>query len=260
MSMLQAQSISIRRNGRWILHDVTLPLVSGELVAVVGPNGSGKSTLLRALAGVWKLNRGQVALNGVDITELPRRAVARQVALVPQERSLDFSYTVEEVVAMGRYPHRGKFARETAHDRTIVENAMERCDLAHLRGRPVNTLSGGEHQRVLIARSLAVQPEFILLDEPTANLDAEHAIQVHCICRELAREGHAVALATHDLNSATRYATRVALLNSGYLVKAGYAADVLTPKNIELVFQVQAEVVRASRGEPVYLFHPKNGD
>jgi iron complex transport system ATP-binding protein len=260
MSVLEAQSMSIRRGGRLILEEVSLALSSGEVLAVVGPNGSGKSTLLRGLAGIWNVAGGSVTLDGARLTQLSRKAIARKVAFVPQEQRLDFAFTVEEVVAMGRYPHRGRFAMETAQDRAVVERALERCDILHLRRRAVNTLSGGEHQRVLIARSLAVEPDFILLDEPTANLDVEHTLDVLEICRTLARDGHAVALATHDLNSASRYATGVVLLDGGRMVRAGARESVLTPENIEQTFGVFTEVVLAQHGEPVYIFHNKSGN
>jgi iron complex transport system ATP-binding protein len=258
MSMLETQGASIRRNGHWILNDVTLTVATGELQAIVGPNGSGKSTLLCALSGVWLANRGSVLLDGTRLTKIPRRQVAQRISFVPQEQRIDFAFTVEEIVAMGRYPHRGRFARESAHDHRAVESALERCDITHLRDRAVNTLSGGEHQRVLIARSLAVEPEFILLDEPTANLDVEHALQILELCRTLASDGHAVALATHDLNAVARYATKVSLLDQGRLVECGARADVLTPENISGVFGVRAELLSANGGEAVYVFHKPN--
>lgn len=257
MSVLEARNISIRRTGHWILDDISLTLVPGEVLAVVGPNGSGKSTLLRALAGIWNVNEGSVALDGRRLEQLSRKTIARKIAFVPQEQRTEFAFTVEEFVAMGRYPHRGRFAPETVHDRQVVENALERTDIAHLRRRAVTTLSGGEHQRVLIARSLAVEPEFILLDEPTANLDVEHTLQVLEICRFLARDGHGVALATHDLNSVARSATSVVLLENGHMAQCGAREQVLTPENIERTFGVRAEVLSGQNGQSVYVFHSR---
>ncbi len=255
MSVLEAKAVSVKRTGRWIVEDVNVALSAGDILAVVGPNGSGKSTLLRALAGIWHADRGVVAIDGVSFAQLSRKGIARRIALVPQEQRLDFAFTVAEVVAMGRYPHRGRFTGETARDREIVESALEQCDVVHLRDREVSTLSGGEHQRTLIARSLAVEPEFILLDEPTANLDVEHTLKVLDICRRLADGGRAVALATHDLNLVSRYAERVVMLDEGRVVYAGTTAEVLTPENIQRTFGVTAEVVRAAEGQSVYVFH-----
>jgi iron complex transport system ATP-binding protein len=168
---------------------------------------------------------------------------------------MDFAFTVQEIVAMGRYPHRGRFARETAADREAIEAALERCDVGHLSERLVNTLSGGERQRVLIARSLAVEPEFILLDEPTASLDVEHALEVLDLCRALAEAGKCVALATHDLNAVTRYAAHVALVNGGRVVDCGDRDRVLNPERLQEVFGIRAERLSASDGQPVYVFH-----
>ncbi|HEY7678982.1 MAG TPA: ABC transporter ATP-binding protein [Terriglobia bacterium] len=255
MSVLEAQAACVQRGGRWILDSVTLRLVPGELHAIVGPNGSGKSTLLRVLAGLWPTTRGSISLDGRIVSGIPRRQIARRIAYVPQETRMDFAFTVEEIVAMGRHPHRGRFAPETAADRRAIQTALERCDVAYLRRRTVNTLSGGERQRVLIARSLAVEPEFILLDEPTASLDVEHGLEILDLCQALSRAGQAVALASHDLNAVARYGTVVAVLDSGRLVACGPRHQVLSPQTVQQVFGVCAEVLSAGDGEPVYVFH-----
>jgi len=258
MSTLQASGISVQRSGRRILTGATLSLSGGELRAIVGPNGSGKSTLLRALAGLWPVTHGSVFLDGRPIAQLPRKEIACRITYVPQEQRIDFAFTVEEIVTMGRHPHRGRFSAPTIRDRNAVNLAMERCDISHLRHRAVTTLSGGEHQRVLVARSLAVEPEFILLDEPTANLDIEHSISVLELCRALARDGQAVALATHDLNAVARFATGVVLVDRGRLVECGGHEEVLNSHNVEAVFRVRAELLSSSDGQPVYVFHRRS--
>jgi iron complex transport system ATP-binding protein len=258
MNLLEASSLSVRRGDRSILEHIDLQLGAGDLLAIVGPNGSGKSTLLRALAGIWQVSEGSVRLDQRSIRSLSRREVARRVAFLPQDTRLDFAFTVEEVVAMGRYPHRGRFQRESRADRAAVEAALEYCDIRELRHRFVTTLSGGEHQRVLIARSLAVQPDFVLLDEPTASLDVEHSLQILSLCRRLADAGRSVALATHDLNAVARYATRVALIESGRIVHCGERDRVLLPETLERIFGVRAETLSTAEGQPVYVFHPRN--
>ncbi len=258
MSKLESVQISVRRAGRWILEDATLSFSAGELRAIVGPNGSGKSSLLRALAGLWPVAKGDVLLNGEPIARMPRGAVARRISYVPQEQRIDFAFTVREIVAMGRHPHRGRFAPESTRDVNAVNLALERCDIAHLPHRTVNTLSGGEYQRVLIARSLAVEPDFILLDEPTANLDVEHSIAVMELCRALTRDGRAVVLATHDLNAVARYATGVVLVQAGRLVECGVCEQVLSPRNVENVFHVRAELLSTRDGQPAYVFHGRS--
>jgi iron complex transport system ATP-binding protein len=258
MSTLEARQISVHRGGRNILQLASVSLASGELRAVVGPNGGGKSTLLRALAGIWPIASGDVWLDGKPITQIPRKEVARRIAYVPQEQRLDFAFTVEQIVAMGRYPHRGRFSRETENDRRAIELSLERCDIVHLRSRPVNTLSGGEHQRVLIARSLAVEPQFILLDEPTANLDVEHSLEILELCRQLARSGQSIVLATHDLNAVARYATSVVLMQAGQLTDCGSDQQVLDPRSLEKVFGIRAELLSTTDGHPVYVFHRRS--
>jgi iron complex transport system ATP-binding protein len=255
MNTLATKEASITRNGRCILRNATVALASGQLLAIVGPNGSGKSTLLRTLAGLWQASGGQVFLNSQPINTFSRKDIARRIAFVPQEPMMDFSFTVGEIVAMGRHPHRGRFSRETTRDRDAVENAMQRCDVVPLRNRLVTTLSGGERQRVLIARGLAVDPDFILLDEPTANLDVEHALEVLELCSALAKDGKAVAFATHDLNAVARYASAVVLVQSGKLIDVGDREQVLSRQNVEDVFRVRAELVSTDQGHPVYVFH-----
>lgn len=257
MSMLELRNVSVERGGRRILEDASLCVSPGELKAIVGPNGGGKSTLLRVLAGLWTPVAGEVLLDGCPLSAVPRREVACCISYVPQDEQITFEFTVEEVVAMGRYPHRGRFARETAEDRRIVAAAMERCDVAHLRGRAVRTLSGGEHQRVLIARSLAVQSSFILLDEPTASLDLEHALDVLELCRQLSQEGKAVLLATHDLNAVARYAGEAVLVEGGRIVGSGCREQVLSPENLEQTFGIRAELLASRDGHPVYVFHQR---
>jgi iron complex transport system ATP-binding protein len=252
---LEARGITVQRGGRRILDAASLRIGPGSFTAIIGPNGSGKSTLMRALSGLWPVTEGVVLFGGQPLQELPRREIAKRIAFVPQDTRIDFAFTVEEIVGMGRHPHRGRFAPETAKDRAAVKMAIERCDAAHLRSRAANTLSGGERQRVLIARSLAAQPDVILLDEPTASLDIEHALDILELCRELARGGHAVAVSMHDLNAVARYADVVALLDRGRMAGIGAVGEVLNPTAFQKVFGVQAETLHGSGGSPHFLFH-----
>lgn len=252
---LAVTELGLRRADRWILRDFTTDLRPGTVLAVVGPNGSGKSTLLRCMAGIWSVTEGRVDLEGRDLHDIPRAQVARAVAYVPQESKLDFDFTVREIVAMGRYAHRGRFDRETNEDRNATEEALVRADIAHLAERPVTQLSGGERQRVLIARSLATRSRILLFDEPTASLDVEHSLDVLELCRSLADEGRAVAIATHDLNGACRFVDTIALMDAGRLVAVGPAVSVLTPDNLERAFHVRSEVESSVDGTPFLVFH-----
>lgn len=256
MSGLIADRVVVTRGGRTILNEVSVQVEPGSFLSIVGPNGSGKSSLLRALAGVWPLTSGSIQIGARPLHELRRRELAQTVAFVPQDTRMDFAFTVDEIVAMGRYPRRGRFERPTSEDRNAIEDALEYCDIRHLRRRFVTTLSGGERQRVAIARSLAVQPQIILLDEPTANLDVQHSIEVLELCQSLANAGKSVVLATHDLNAVARYTRQVVLIDSGRIAYAG-DRDVLTSTVLEMVFGVRAERLTSATGQPFYIFHRK---
>jgi len=255
--LLEARQISVRRGGHTLLAEASLSLRESDFVVIAGPNGSGKSTLLRALAGIWAIDGGKVLLDGKPLSLHSRKAIARLVSYVPQDTRMDFGFTVREIVAMGRHPHRGRFAPENARDRNAIEQGMALCDISHLSHRAVSTLSGGERQRVLIARCLAAEPRCILLDEPTASLDLEHALEIFTLARRLAANGSAVAMATHDLNSGLRFAASVVLLSHGTVAHGGTAGDVVPPAVLEQVFGVRVEQLCDAAGAPHYLFHQK---
>jgi iron complex transport system ATP-binding protein len=255
--MLEMQNVTVERGGREILQQASLQISPGEMKGIAGPNGCGKSTILRIMSGLWHPSQGRVLLGGRALDTLERRQIARSISYVPQDEHVTFGYTVEQIVRMGRYPHRGRFAPESQHDRSVVASAIERCDIGHLRRRAVRTLSGGELQRVLIARSLAVEATFILLDEPTASLDLEHAIDVFELCRQLAAGGKGVLLVTHDLNALARYSSEIALLDEGRIVGSGPCNEVMTPENLERTFGVSTELLCSRDGNIVYVFHQR---
>jgi iron complex transport system ATP-binding protein len=254
VSVLEVAGVSVERGKREILSQVSLRVSAGELLVLLGPNGSGKSTLLRILGGLWAPSAGSVSLDGRPLPSLSRNELARRIAFVPQDTHIDFPFTVSELLAMGRYPHRGRFASETAADRAAIHSAAEQCDILALLHRSVETLSGGERQRVLIARSLAVQPEIILLDEPTANLDIDHSLEVLELSQSLAANGKAVVLASHDLNLVAPYATQMLLLQSGRIAATGSPQEVLVPEILQKVFHVRAGVTHSSDGATSFAF------
>ena len=239
---------------RWPVRHVSMSLARGRFTVLLGPNGSGKSTVLRLLAGLWTPTEGRAELDGHTLASLSRRDLARRVAVVPQDTHLAIAFTVREAVAMGRHAHVARFGREGPADREAVQHAMTRADIAHLAERFVTELSGGERQRVLIARCLATEADTILLDEPLANLDIAHALDVLMLCRALADEGRTVALALHDLNAATMYATDAVLMKAGTLVGAGPAKELLTPDAIRTVFDVDVREVQTPDGRTLFTF------
>ena len=234
--VLAVDELSIDLGGSNILSDVSFTADAGDLVGLVGPNGAGKTTLLRAIGGNIQPTTGSVTVDGHAITSLSARETGRLVATVPQETRLSFSFSVEDAVAMGRNPHIGRFGTADAADRQAVREALADTDLTDLAGRPVTELSGGERQRVLLARAFAQATPLLLLDEPTANLDINHAINTLDLVGSVVDDGTAAVAAIHDLNLAARYCDRLVLLADGSVVEAGAPETVLTSETLEAAF------------------------
>ena len=236
---IEGRGIRVRYAGaeRLPLDGVDLDVPDGELYAVVGPNGSGKSTLLKALLGVVPLESGTVTLDGRTVGDWSRSELARHVGVVAQSESVSFPLTVREMVGMGRYPHLGALQAEGPRDRDAVDQALEQADVPDLDARDVTTLSGGELQRVRIARALAQEPRALLLDEPTSSLDVRHEMAILELLRAWADEGMTVLVVTHGLNLAARFADRVLLLSRGSVAAQGPPAKVFTAEVLEAVYR-----------------------
>jgi len=242
--LLEARDCRFRyRDDGFRLEDVSLAVSAGETVGIVGPNGSGKSTLLRLLSGILSAESGSVALEGRPIRALNRRMLARRLAFLPQSPETSFHFRVREVVAMGRYPYMGAFGFLGAHDVEVVERALGETDSAALGERGVETLSGGEKQRVLIASILAQEPAAMLLDEPTAALDIHHRSDVFDLLWRLSRTGIAVVTVTHDLNAASQFCDRLVLLAGGRVARVGPAAEVMDARLLSEVYGADVRVV-----------------
>jgi iron complex transport system ATP-binding protein len=231
------------------LSDVSLVVRGGECVAVVGPNGAGKTTLLRALLGVTPCAAGRALALGRDARSWPRDALAREVGVVPQREEPAFPITVRETVEMGRYPHLGAWRSAGPADREAVARAMRRADVTDLGERWVETLSGGEWQRVRIARALAQEPRVLVLDEPTASLDLKHEMELFELVASLVkRDGLAALVISHHINVAARFADRLVLLAAGRVVADDRPARVLEPARLEAVFGWPVSVQRLPDG------------
>ena len=230
---------------RSVLHGVSLTVEPGEMLAIVGPNGAGKSTLLRLLSGSLTPWQGTVELLGAPLASFERRALARRLAFVGQENSVAFSFTVLEVVLMGRAPHLGSFHFESHGDLMLAREALERFDLLGLATRPIQEISGGERKRVFLARALAQEPRVALLDEPTAHLDLRHVAEIFARFSELrAERGLSVVATLHDLNAAVLYADRILLLKDGKMMGLGAPHEVLTEDNLREVYETEVYVGR----------------
>jgi iron complex transport system ATP-binding protein len=235
---LVTRDLTVRYPGEELpaLDGVSMEVLPGTLYAVLGPNGSGKSTLMRALLGTVAIESGEALLGDRPAAAWGRRALAREVGAVGQMESVAFPITVRELVAMGRYPHLGPLRREGAADRRAIQDALERCDALRLEGREVGTLSGGEYQRVRVARALAQEPKALILDEPTASLDIRHEMEILRLLRRSADQGITVLLITHNLNLAARFADRLLLLACGRVAVEGTAEEVLDASILERVY------------------------
>jgi iron complex transport system ATP-binding protein len=229
---------------------VDLAIGAGELVALVGPNGSGKTTLLRALLGSVPLVCGRVTVLDRPLTEWRPVELARVIGVVTQREETLFPLTVAETVGLGRYAHRAPLARERDSDRVAVAEAMRRADVGQFAGRRTDTLSGGEWQRVRIARALAQEPRLLVLDEPTASLDVRHEMEVFELVRRLAGQGIATLLVTHHLNLAARYADRLLLLAGGTCAVEGRPAEVIQSDIVARVFEWPVAVTNWCDGSP----------
>ncbi len=241
--------VGMRYDGVEVLSGVNLEFPAQQMAAIVGPNGAGKSTLLGVMSGLRHGYTGRCAYNGVEVNAFHRRGFARQVSVVPQSLRLEFPFSAEQVVMMGRTPFcDGLF--ESVEDREAVDRAMEITDTTAFRKRDFRSLSGGERQLVVLASALAQSPRTLLLDEPTTFLDLKHQISIYRLLRSLREQGLLVVAVTHDLNLAATYSDRVVMLKSGRLAADGTPAETLRSDVIEKVFGVQSQIREAADGRP----------
>lgn len=256
---LCVEDVSWSVEERTIVDGVLLDVEPGEFVGLIGPNGSGKSSLLRTIYRVLKPDAGMISLNGEDVWCMDAREAARCTAVVMQERTSEFDFTVHEMVMMGRNPHKGMFDRDTRADFAIVNEALARVGMADFAGRAFNTLSGGEKQRVLVARALAQQARFLVLDEPTNHLDIRYQLEMLMLVKGL---GVTTLAALHDLNLAAHYCDRLFLMDRGAIVAFGPPEAVLQPARIRQVYHVDAHVERSPRtGQLQITYMPlRNGE
>jgi len=249
MSYIQANNLSLAYKEKTVVQNFDLSIQEGTIVGLIGPNGSGKTTVLRALAGLLIPQRGDIHINAKNLRGISKQKRARTMGWVPQRESFAWSLKVEDIVSLGRAPHRGWLLPFSEHDRHVIQQALASAELSEFASRPVDELSGGEFQRVLIARALAQEPKILLLDEPTANLDIHHQIQVLDLVQELVRKEKMTAIiAIHDLSLAARYCDQLTLLDHGKTRCAGSPEQVLTPANLSAVFGVDAHLYRDPHG------------
>jgi iron complex transport system ATP-binding protein len=246
--ILQAKNIVLQLGGNNILNEVNFSLSKGELVGLIGPNGAGKTSLLKVLANLQKPNRGELLIENVPVGSVARKTLARTIGYLAQGAPAHWPLRVRRLVELGRLPYLNPWSRLSSEDNDVINNAMALAEVDHLSDRVVNTLSGGERLRVLIARMFATQPRIILADEPIAALDPYHQIHTMELLRDHCDRGACGVVVMHDLNIAARFCHRLVLINHGELVSDGKPIDVLQPDRIEQVYGIRAQLLEHETG------------
>ena len=249
--MLEVKGLSFGYGKKIILEKIDFTVKDGELFTVVGPNGSGKTTLLKNITGLLKPDRGSVILDGREIRDLNHGDLSRRIAMVHQENSVGFDFLVSDIIEMGRFPHLNRFEGFGEADREVLGQAISKTDLGSLYDRSIKELSGGEKQRVFLALALAQQPDLMVLDEPTANLDISYQVKIMKTVKSLAKDGLTVIQALHDLNLAANYSDRLGLLKDGIFLNCGPPGKVLDERGLRKVYGVDINV----RGEESNRIH-----
>lgn len=241
--MLDVESLSYSYNDKLVLDSISLGVDKGEIIGILGPNGCGKTTLLKNLNRNLRSQNGCVMVEDVDIGNITKKEIAQSIAVVPQTNEIRFSFTVRDIVKMGRMPFQGSFAGESTKDLEIVNRAMEQTGISELADRYINTMSGGERQRVIIARAIAQTPKIILMDEPTLHLDINMQFEVLDLIHRLSKENNlTVVIVSHDLPMVARYCDRMILLHDQKIFAVGTPKEILTPDNMRTVFSIDAEL------------------
>ena len=236
---IKAENINITLEKNNILKGINIEVDNKEVVGIIGPNGSGKSTLLKCIYRVLKPNDGAILLDEVDIKDMTVKESSKKLAVLSQHNNYNFDFTVKDIVLMGRSPHKKFMERDNKEDYDIVNEALKKVDMLEFKDRSFQSLSGGEQQRVILARALAQQPQCLILDEPTNHLDIKYQLQLMRIVKNLNIE---VIAAIHDLNIAAMYCDKIYVLKDGQVIKYGNPKDVLTKELIKEVYEVDAEL------------------
>lgn len=249
--MIEVKKLNITLSNKSILNEINLSFKEGRFYCIAGPNGSGKTTLLRTLTKVLAINNKAIFVDNKDINTISQKKISQKIGFVPQSSTLDCDFTAFDVVMMGRSPYQHPLQSDSIQDVRIVKEAMDFTDTWHLRHTPVRVLSGGEKQRIIIARALAQQTNILILDEPVSNLDILHQLEILQLLKRLNRDKNITIIAVlHDLNHILNYAQEVILLHHGNVIAHGHPLDVLNNENIKHVFSVNT----------LFIDNPTNGN
>ena len=254
--VIKTKNLNWAYNGMKVLDNVSIDIRFGTFTGILGPNGAGKTTLLKMILNLLQVEKDSILIRGTDIKTYSRKELARIEAYVPQSIKMDFNFTVEQVVLMGRTPFLGRFDRESSKDIRIAEWAMKETSVLELKNKLITHLSGGELQRVVIARALTQEPIIMALDEPTSHLDIHHQINILSILRTLAkREGLTIVAVLHDVNHALEYCDNIFLLDQGKIVNSGSPEKVITPKTMKEVYNLNVKITKNPFTGNPYMVH-----
>ncbi|MGI6471540.1 MAG: ABC transporter ATP-binding protein [Candidatus Methanomethylophilaceae archaeon] len=243
--MLRTKDLSYSYKEKPVLENINFDLVQGEILGIIGPNGCGKTTLLGNLNKNLRPKGGCVMIHDTDLEDLKKKEIAREIAVIPQTNEIKFSFTVREIVSMGRMPFQEAFQGDSYDDIAIIDDAIEKAGISNMAERYINTMSGGERQKVIIARALAQTPKILLMDEPTLHLDISAQFDILDLIHALSKEeGLTVVIVSHDLSMAARYCDRIMMIHNHKIHDMGKTEDVLTSENMRTVFNVEAELTK----------------
>ncbi len=243
MNAIELKELYFSYNRQEVLKGISFAIKKGEFGGIIGPNGAGKSTLVRIIARILRENSGTVLIMGRDTKLIRPKDLARLVGFVPQETHFQLNYLAEDIVAMGRYPYLGAFQRMTNQDIAAIDWAIEQTNSKSLRSRPINTLSAGERQMIVIARALTQKPEILLLDEPTSHLDIHHQSAIMELLKSLNGQGITTIIVNHDLNLASQYCERLILLHQGKVYKIGRPDEIINRQTIAEVYNIETDII-----------------
>lgn len=255
--MISVNDLEFSYGNRKVIDSVSFNLNPGEILGILGPNGSGKTTLIKLVGGILKKGKGRIEIMGKEIEKYSRKELARKLAIVPSDLEPGFDFSVYDMVAMGRYPYLGLFDTFSPEDIEIIEKSMRSTGIMELSGHSIREISGGEKQRMLIARALAQNTDILLMDEPTSNLDIKYQVEILELIENIRKTGRAILLTMHDVNMAVRYCTRIALLSKGRIFSIGQPEMVISEESITAVYGIKGRVIRNGDGGIVYIIPEK---
>jgi len=252
--MLKIDRLHFRIGEKQILHGVSAEFEPGKMHGIIGPNGAGKSTLLKNICKIWEPQSGTVFLDSKDYRTMSRKALSTMITLVPQNAAIGFPISVYDIVSMGRHPHLGRFQSLTQKDRDIVEKALRTTHSYDLKDRNINELSGGECQLAVVARALATEASFVLLDEPTSDLDINHSLTIMELLCDLKEKGKTILVNIHDLNLARRYCDTISIIHRGEMFFIGAPSEAFSEANIQKIFGVSMTEVKDASKSFLYFY------